>query len=146
MHVVVLETLIRRAPLGIRFVDLARGGTVSDDLAVAAWPLAAPALQQSAVCSPLSGIYGFRTLPGLRGYEVGEQPADDWCASPPAAPPGIDPGDLAALRDLVDAAGSTTANFAVAIEDHRRAERRAGSAWCAARCGRAGAGQRPGRS
>lgn len=120
MRVVVLETLIRRAPLGMRFIDLARGVAVSDSLVVRAWPLTMPTLGRYALCSPLSGVYGFRTLPGLHGYEVGAQAAEEWCGSPPSGPLGVEPGDFDALHDLVDANGDLPlANFVVAIEDRQ---------------------------
>ncbi|MCS6844227.1 MAG: hypothetical protein NZ528_07890 [Caldilineales bacterium] len=81
-----LETVLRRAPLGLRFVDLARAAYVTDGLEVAAWAMGGGKPGRPAVRSPLSGVYGFRTLPGLRPYEVGERPAGDWCPSADAAP------------------------------------------------------------
>lgn len=74
------ETVLRKAPLGLRFLDLARAAYVTDGLEVTAWPLAGERPCQLAVRSRLSGIYGFRSLPGLRPYEVGERPAGDWCS------------------------------------------------------------------
>lgn len=81
-----LETVLRRAPLGLRFLDLARGAYVTDGLEVAAWLLVEGKPGRPALRSPLSGVYGFRALPGLRPYEVGERPASDWCASAEAPP------------------------------------------------------------
>jgi hypothetical protein len=115
-----LETLIRRAPLGLRFLDLARGLPVSDGLSVAAWPIGAPSLRRWATASPLSGIYGFRGLPGLRRYEDGEAPASDWCPSPAAGgtPSPDELVELSQLKALVTAnADGSTANFAVTVED-----------------------------
>lgn len=88
-HVRRLETVVRRAPLGLRFIDLARGVHVTDGLTVAAWPVGGSRPGLLAVRSPLSGVFGYRSLPGLRTFEVGERPASDWCAgdeelSPPA--------------------------------------------------------------
>jgi hypothetical protein len=74
-----LETVIRRAPLGMRFVDIIRDVTVSDSLLVQAWQYGTTGLKQIALTSPVSGVYGFRSLPGLARYEVGERPASDWC-------------------------------------------------------------------
>src|SRR5581483_10449291 len=85
-----LEKVIGRAPLGIRFLDLVRGVSVNDGLVVMAWSpgsTAATASRLTAIRSPLSGIYGFHTLPGLRRFEVGEAPASLWCGSPPAGSP-----------------------------------------------------------
>ena len=117
-----LETTLLRAPLGLRFVDLARNLAVTDELSVVAWALGGtgPVYQadvHAAARSPLSGAYGFRSLPGLRAYETGERPATDWCApggSPPGSPPtGIWPGSG---LDVFDPFGAS-ANFAVMLED-----------------------------
>ncbi len=93
-----LETVIRRAPLGLRFVDIAREAPVTGGLIVTAWPVGAlTTAGQRANQSPMSGNYGFRSLPGLREYEVDQRPATDWCPTP-------DNGD-------------DDANFVVAVED-----------------------------
>jgi hypothetical protein len=55
------------------------------------------------VRSPLSGIYGFRSLPGLRPFETGDRPASDWCDPAGDSPPG-----------------DTAANFVVTVEDRRQ--------------------------
>ncbi|MCU0495299.1 MAG: hypothetical protein MUD01_27235 [Chloroflexaceae bacterium] len=120
MQFVQLETLIRRAPLGLRFLDLARGTPVTNGLKVAAWPIGAPLLRQVASRSPLSGIYGFRNLSGLRRYAHGEAPASEWCAAP--ADGGTLVGDetptLEELQALVSAnTNGSNANFALAVGD-----------------------------
>ncbi len=118
---VMLETVTRRAPLGVRFIDLARGVPVTDSMVVTARPLGdATGAVTMAERSPLTGVHGFRTLPGLRAYETGERPASDWCAAAP------DPGepapdelrDLGILRRVFDAGEVTPpANFVVSVED-----------------------------
>lgn len=114
-----LETVLRRAPLGLRFRDLAHGAPVTDGLLVTARPLGATGPGRTAVRSPISGIYGFRTLPGLYGYTSGEQPATDWC-SPPAGSPPADLTDLEALRALLEAeSDGAPANFVVAVVDQQ---------------------------
>ena len=84
-----LETIVRRAPLGLRFQDLARGLDVTDGLAVSAWPIGSLPPGAAAERSPLSGIYGFRTLDGLRDYEIGLRPASDWCVPADAGVPNF---------------------------------------------------------
>lgn len=79
MQIVTLETLVRRAPLGLRFTDIVRDLTITDGLLVRAQPLGTVLPPQEALRSPVSGIYGFRQLPGLRGYTYGLRPASDWC-------------------------------------------------------------------
>jgi len=80
-----LETVNRHTPLGMRFLDLVRGVSVNDGLAVTARHVGTDGPKQVAARSPFSGIYGFRTLPGLRRFEIGERPATDWCVSLPVA-------------------------------------------------------------
>lgn len=80
MTFVSLETVERRAPLGVRFKDITRDTDVTSGLLVQARLHNTIAPPQTAVRSPLSGIYGFHRLPGLRAYEWGERPASDWCA------------------------------------------------------------------
>lgn len=74
-----LEQIIRRAPLGIRAKDLVNDADVTDGLDVFIWPVGGTPPGQLAARSPVSGIYGYRTLPGLRDYETGAAPATDWC-------------------------------------------------------------------
>lgn len=100
MEVTRLETIVRRAPLGLQFLDLARGVPVTDGIEVRAWPVADTGPGYPAVRSPLSGIYGFRSLPGFRPFETGERPASDWC----------DPAESSPLAD-------TEPNFVVVVED-----------------------------
>lgn len=99
-----LESIVRRAPLGLRFLDLTRGMPVTDGIEVRAWPVAGTGPGFPAVRSPLSGIYGFRSLPGFRLFETGERPASDWCDPAAGSPPG-----------------DTAPNFVVSVEDrHQR--------------------------
>ncbi|MAS32895.1 MAG: hypothetical protein CL610_02735 [Anaerolineaceae bacterium] len=77
-----LEKIIKRAPLGLRFKDLARGDVnVVDSLDVRARQRTPLPQEMIAQRSPVSGIYGFRSLPGLRDYEWGLQPASNWCTN-----------------------------------------------------------------
>ncbi len=76
-----LETVVRRSPLGLRFRDITRSVPVTDGLEVQAQPRGATRPQLLAVRSPVSGIYGFHTLPGLSDYEWGRRPASDWCTN-----------------------------------------------------------------
>jgi hypothetical protein len=116
-----LETVIRRAPLGMRFLDLVRGVSVTDGLVVSAWQIGTSGPRQVAFTSPMSGVYGFRTLPGFRPFEVGERPASDWCASPPdvGEPTADELTSLDALQGLLRAEESPPAgaNFIVFVED-----------------------------
>jgi hypothetical protein len=118
-----LETVIRRAPLGMRFLDLVRGVSVTDGLVVSAWRIGTSGPRQIAFTSPLSGVYGFRTLPGFRPFEVGERPASDWCASPPdvGEPTADELTSLDTLQGLLRAEESppTGANFIVYVEDRQ---------------------------
>jgi hypothetical protein len=75
-----LETIIFRAALALYFTDSATGQAVSDGIWVRAWGFdpANPQITRradEAEKSPNSGIYGFRTLPGLEGYQIGEEMA-----------------------------------------------------------------------
>ncbi|MFL5626851.1 MAG: hypothetical protein ACJ788_14805 [Ktedonobacteraceae bacterium] len=121
-----LETVIRRAPLGLRFLDLVRGVTVNDGLVVMAWALGTRAGARpapTALRSPLSGVYGFRSLPGLRRFEMAERPASDWCGSPPQGSPpeptAVELTDLDTLRGLYLATEESPprANFIISVED-----------------------------
>lgn len=81
MPFVSLEKVIKRAPLGLRFKDIVRDINVTDGLMVQALPRNAAQPLIPALRSPVSGIYGFRSLPGLRDYEWGLRPASDWCTN-----------------------------------------------------------------
>lgn len=123
-HFVLLEKITRRAPLGLRFLDLAREVPVTDGLVVTAWPTGARDLQQEAMRSPLSGVYGFRSLPGLRAFEVGERPASAWCgsSSPPAgSPPEPTVEELTNLNTLQALLSNeenvTKSNYIVSVRD-----------------------------
>ena len=116
-----LEKVIRRAPLGMRFLDLVRGVGVNDGLVVTAWRPGTAGPKEAAFSSPISGVYGFRTLPGFHAFEVGERSASDWCGVPDVSPPEQ------VLEELIDgnvpegvlSAGEngTKANFVIAVED-----------------------------
>jgi hypothetical protein len=95
------EHVVRRAPLGLRFVDLTLGAAVTDGLEVTAAPLGALDRSRPALRSPISGIYGFADLPGLEAYSRGERPASDWC--PPAASSvnGADANFVVRVRDRI---------------------------------------------
>jgi hypothetical protein len=118
-----LETVTLRAPLGLRFLDLVRGVSVNDGLVVTAWAAGTTEPKLTALRSPLSGVYGFRNLTGLRAFEMDEQPASDWCGSPPEGSPpeptAEELTDLDTLRGLYIAAEESPprANFIVSVED-----------------------------
>lgn len=119
---VLLEKRTRRAPLGLRFLDLSRAIAVTDGLTVTAWHTGTSGPQQMAIRSPLTGIYGFRSLPGLRAFEMAERPASDWCGSPPAlSPPELLPQQLTDLNTLEGLLSSeengATANYIIYVED-----------------------------
>src|SRR3954447_20197525 len=105
MIFVQLESVVRRTPLGLRFLDLARGLGVTEGLSVTAYPAGEPGLRGAALRSPMSGVYGFRALPGLRRYEQDLAPATDWCPTPTdGGTPGSDAlHDLAPIKSLVEA-------------------------------------------
>lgn len=116
-----LDTVIRRAPLGLRFLDLVRAVSVNDGLVVSARRFGTAGPRQQALCSPLSGVYSFRTLSGLGRFEVGERPASDWCAPPPdvGEPGAEDLTDINTLLGLLEADESppAKANFIISVED-----------------------------
>ncbi len=76
-----LEPIIKHAPLGMRFYDLAYSMNVTDGLNVTARPYGKPLPVLPAAHSPVSGIYGFYTLPGFRKYEFENEkdPFTDFC-------------------------------------------------------------------
>jgi hypothetical protein len=129
-QVLKLETLRRKAPLGLRFIDLGRNALVTDGFEVTARPFdpASPASGpdnwQLAVRSPVSGIYGFTSLPGLGAYERGERPASDWCGTvSPASPPNPEDelSELEIARRLLEIEGATSQpNFVIRVEDRQR--------------------------
>ncbi len=125
-----LETVIRRAPLAMRFVDIIRDVTVNDSLIVQAWQKDAtggasgqaasrlPSSKQTALVSPLSGVYGFRSLPGLARYENGEGQASDWCGSPADGSSPDDWASSGALYGWANAAeNAAKANFIITVDD-----------------------------
>src|SRR5262249_31407302 len=65
-QVKVLESIELRAPLAVRLFDLARDVPVTDGVEVTARRLSPRELGPgiTATRSPVSGVYGFRTLPG----------------------------------------------------------------------------------
>ncbi len=75
-----LETITYRAALALQFFDSATGQAVTNGLRVRAWAFdpAAPRPARrvdEAEKSPTGGVYGFRSLPGLGGYQMGEDVA-----------------------------------------------------------------------
>lgn len=117
-QVKVLETSIQRAPLGLRFLDLVRSTAISDGLEVAAWPLGLMVQRRIAVRSPLSGVYGFRTLPGLHEFEAKGRPASDWCTPVAASPP--EPIEVPGLeKPLEPGYEGPIPNFAVRVLDNQ---------------------------
>jgi hypothetical protein len=113
-----LETVTRRAPLGIRFVDIVREVGISDSLVVQAWQKGTSGPKLTALASPLSGVYGFRTLPGLGDFEVGRRPASDWCGPAPDTSPPSDIRASGAIYGWVTADEyEAKANFIVTVED-----------------------------
>ncbi len=72
-----LETIIYRAALALQFADAATGERVTEGMVVRAYAFdpADPQLARrfdTAESSPNSGVYGFRTLPGLERYQIGD--------------------------------------------------------------------------
>ncbi|MFZ0544455.1 MAG: hypothetical protein WAM60_03400 [Candidatus Promineifilaceae bacterium] len=72
-----LEIVTYQAALALQFTDVVTGERVTDGLTVRAWafdPVAPQLVQRvdEAEKSPNSGVYGFRTMPGLKRYEVGD--------------------------------------------------------------------------
>lgn len=78
-----LERIVRRAPLGLRCFDLVNNQPVSEGLSVTARHVSGSGEVLAAYRSPVSGIFGFRSLPGLKDYELDLRPASDYC--PPAS-------------------------------------------------------------
>jgi hypothetical protein len=72
-----LDLITYRAALALHFTDAVTNAAVTDNLLVRAWaidpaaPQAARRVDQ-AEKSQKSGIYGFRSLPGLEGYQIGD--------------------------------------------------------------------------
>lgn len=117
-----LETVIRRAPLAMRFVDIVRDVTVNDSLLVQAWQKgvadSVARSRQMALVSPLSGVYGFRSLPGLARFEAGIGEASDWYGPQPDAPAPDDWASSGALYGWANTAeGVAIANFVITVED-----------------------------
>lgn len=74
-----LEHVVRRAPLGLRCVDMADGQPVSDErLVITARHVSGSGSIFTAYRSPISGIYGFNSLPGLYNYEWDLKPASSF--------------------------------------------------------------------
>lgn len=73
-----LEKIIRRAPLGLRFVDAVSGADIMSGLTVTGWREGTTYPYFTAQRSQQSGIYGYATLPEYRRFE----PTDDTPAPP----------------------------------------------------------------
>lgn len=72
-----LEVITYRGALAYHFTDSVTGQTIADGLSVRAWRHEAADLRPvhrftDAQRSQQSGIYGFRTLAGLEGYQIGD--------------------------------------------------------------------------
>lgn len=65
---ILLEKLIIRTPLGLRFWDHGANEAVRHNLIVTAWPRESGSSARLAIKNP-SGIYSFHGLPGLRDWE-----------------------------------------------------------------------------
>jgi hypothetical protein len=81
-----LERRIHRGVLGIRFVDAATGAYVANGLNILAWQIGTTYPLFGATRAPSSGVYGYRSLPGLEKYVRGERELTDFCADDQAAP------------------------------------------------------------
>jgi hypothetical protein len=81
-----LERIIRRGVLGLRFIDAATGAHVTDGLNVLAWQIGTSYPLFAATRAPSSGVYGYRSLPGLEKYVRGERELTDYCADANAPP------------------------------------------------------------
>lgn len=93
------EKIIRRAPLAVRCIDTVRRQPVSDDLHVEVYPrnnLTEPIVAQQ---SPISGIFGVRTLPELRDYVHGEEDADHYCTPKPPEDEHEEANFVALIKD-----------------------------------------------
>jgi hypothetical protein len=80
-----LERRIHRGVLGLRFVDAATGAYVANGLNIMAWQIGTTYPLFAATRAP-SGVYGYRSLPGLEKYVRGERELTDFCADDQAAP------------------------------------------------------------
>jgi hypothetical protein len=97
MVYVPLERRVLRGVLGLRLRDAATGAQVTSGLNITAWQIGTSWPLTAAARAQGSGIYGFRSLPGLEAYVRGEREATDFCVDADAA-----------------------ANYVVAIEDGER--------------------------
>ena len=71
MTIRIIERVTRNAALGIRFWDVATGGTVIDGLVVEVRPRHGAAAPRAAIPN-LSGVYVSHALPGLRDFEMSD--------------------------------------------------------------------------
>jgi hypothetical protein len=67
---VIVETTSYRAPLALHGIDAISGADVGDGLVAIAWPQGDPTSARTAMCSPVSTLLGFGTLPGLHSQEL----------------------------------------------------------------------------
>ncbi len=94
-----MERIVRRAPLGLRCIDLAHNVPVGAGLVVQARHVSGSGGVFTAYRSPVSGIFGYNTLPGLADYEWDRSPASAYASpSDPLAPQNY-------LITIEDAAG-----------------------------------------
>lgn len=79
----ILETIVRRSPLGVRLLDIATCAPVTNGLWVTARPLGERGKTVTALPNR-SGVYAMHGLPGLRDFEFGG--AEELLLSPPVSP------------------------------------------------------------
>ncbi|MBD3318177.1 MAG: hypothetical protein GF344_20530 [Chitinivibrionales bacterium] len=97
------ETIIRRAPLAVRCIDVVRDQPVSNDLHLEVYlrdHLTQPTVARP---SPVSGFFGVRTLPELRDYVTNAKDASAYCS------PNLSPEDE-----------HQEANFVLLIQDKQQ--------------------------
>ncbi len=81
-----MERRTHRSVLGVRCIDAATGAVVADGLEVTAWQIGGRGPLFAALRAASSGVYGFRSLPGLEAYVRDERPLTDYCADADAPP------------------------------------------------------------
>src|SRR5262245_12954088 len=87
LALVPLEHVVRRAGLALQLTDLATGAPVHEGVVATAWPVDLPEGAVTASTVTPRGVASFPRLPGLRSYEDGSTPREDWFDSPIVNPP-----------------------------------------------------------
>jgi hypothetical protein len=82
IDVQVLERVTLTQALGLRFWDRVTASVVDDGLLATAYPAVQPELRTAAFTNR-SGVYSFRSLPGLREIENGAGDSEFWATHPP---------------------------------------------------------------